>query len=72
MGHSQSGALPLAAALLNPTAAKGLVLVEPGACPANYTPEQIKTLATIPILVVFGIIATRRQESRHDRRGDFF
>ena len=54
MGHSQSGPFPLAAALLNPTAAKGLVLVEPGRCPANYTDEQIKTLAAIPILAVFG------------------
>ena len=54
MGHSQSGAFPLAAALLNPSAARGLVLVEPGNCPSNYTDEQIKTLATLPILVVFG------------------
>jgi pimeloyl-ACP methyl ester carboxylesterase len=54
MGHSQSGAFPLAAALLNPTAAKGLVLVEPGGCPGRFTDEQIKTLATIPILAVFG------------------
>ena len=41
MGHSQSGSFPLEAALLNPTAAKGLVLVEPGRCPA-YTDEQIE------------------------------
>lgn len=54
MGHSQSGPFPLAAALLNPTAAKGLVLVEPGRCPTNYTAEQIKTLASVPILFVFG------------------
>ena len=54
MGHSQSGSFPLAAALLNPAAAKGLVLVEPGSCPANYTDEQIATLAKVPILVVFG------------------
>jgi pimeloyl-ACP methyl ester carboxylesterase len=54
MGHSQSGPFPLEAALLSPTAAKGLVLVEPGRCPATYTDEQIKTLATLPILVVFG------------------
>ena len=54
MGHSQSGSFPLAAALLNPAVAKGLVLVEPGGCPPNYTDEQIKTLATLPILVVFG------------------
>jgi pimeloyl-ACP methyl ester carboxylesterase len=54
MGHSQSGAFPLAAALLNPAAAKGLVLIEPGGCPGQYTDEQIKTLAAIPVLVVFG------------------
>ena len=35
-------------------AMKGLVLVEPGTCPANYTAEQIATLAKMPILVVFG------------------
>lgn len=34
--------------------AKGLVLVGPGGCPPNYTDEQIKTLATLPILVVYG------------------
>ena len=54
MGHSQSGSFPLAAALLNPAAMKGLVLVEPGSCPANYTNDQIGTLAKLPILVVFG------------------
>ena len=54
MGHSQSGSFPLAAALLNPGAMKGLVLVEPGSCPATYTAEQISTLAKIPLLVVFG------------------
>ena len=53
MGHSQSGSFPLEAALLNPTAAKGLVLVEPGRCP-EYSADQIKTLSTVPILVVFG------------------
>jgi pimeloyl-ACP methyl ester carboxylesterase len=54
MGHSQSGSFPLEAALLNPAAAKGLVLVEPGSCPARYTDEQIATLAKVPIVVVFG------------------
>jgi pimeloyl-ACP methyl ester carboxylesterase len=53
MGHSQSGSFPLEAALLDAKAAKGLVLVEPGRCPA-YTDDQVKTLATVPILVVFG------------------
>jgi len=54
MGHSQSGVFPLQAALLNPAAMKGLVLVEPGSCPAAYTDDQIKALSTVPILVVFG------------------
>ncbi len=54
MGHSQSGPFPLEAALLNPAATKALVLVEPGRCPDTYTDEQIKVLATVPILVVFG------------------
>ena len=54
MGHSQSGSFPLAAALLNPALAKGLVLVEPGTCPAAYSPEQIAALAKVPLLVVFG------------------
>jgi len=54
MGHSQSGSFPLEAALLNAAAAKALVLVEPGRCPDTYTEQQIKSLATIPILVVFG------------------
>jgi pimeloyl-ACP methyl ester carboxylesterase len=54
MGHSQSGPFPLESALLNPSVARGLVLVEPGRCPDTYTDEQIKALATVPILVVFG------------------
>ena len=54
MGHSQSGVFPLQAALLNPSVMKGLVLVEPGSCPATYTDDQINALATVPILIVFG------------------
>lgn len=54
MGHSQSGSFPLAAALLDPKATKGLVLVEPGTCPGSYTDAQIDTLASVPLLVVFG------------------
>jgi len=54
MGHSQSGSFPLAAAMLNLAAMKGLVLVAPATCPANYTAEQIATLAKLPLLVVFG------------------
>lgn len=53
MSHSQSGAYPLEAALVNPAGIKGIVLVEPGVCP-DYTDQQITTLAKLPILVVFG------------------
>ena len=53
MGHSQSGSFPLEAALLNPASTKGLVLVEPGRCPA-YTNEQVASLSSVPLLVVFG------------------
>ena len=56
MGHSQSGRFPLEAALTDPTGIKGLVALEPaGGCNATvYTDQQISTLATVPILVVFG------------------
>ena len=54
IGHSQSGRFPLEAALLDPAVTKGLVLVEPGVFPAPYTDEQVKTLAKVPVLVVFG------------------
>jgi pimeloyl-ACP methyl ester carboxylesterase len=53
MGHSQSGSFPLEAALIDPAKTKGLVLVEPGRCP-QYTAEQVASLATVPLLVVFG------------------
>jgi pimeloyl-ACP methyl ester carboxylesterase len=54
MGHSQSGPFPLEVALLNPGATKALVLVEPGRCPDTYTDDQVKVLAKVPILAVFG------------------
>jgi len=54
MGHSQSGAFPIEAALVNPAGIKGMVLVEPGACPSTYTDQQIASLKSIPVLVVFG------------------
>src|SRR4029079_3237987 len=54
MGHSQSGSFPVAASLLNPSVVKGLVLVEPGGCPGNLTDEQIKALAALPVLAIFG------------------
>jgi pimeloyl-ACP methyl ester carboxylesterase len=54
VSHSQSGSFPLEAALVNSTGIKGMVLVEPGVCPATYTDAQIATLARLPILIVFG------------------
>lgn len=53
LGHSQSGSFPLYSALLDPKVARGLVIVEPGSCP-QLTDEQVRTLAPIPMLVVFG------------------
>lgn len=54
MGHSQGGAFPLEAALLDPSGITGMILVEPGTCSARYTDDQVRTLARIPTLVVFG------------------
>ena len=55
MGHSETGELPLQAALTNPGGVRGLILVEPGGCNSTvFTDQQIATLATKPILVVYG------------------
>jgi hypothetical protein len=55
LGHSQTGSLPLDAILANPNAVKAAALVEPGGCRATrWTDDEIATLATKPILVVFG------------------
>jgi pimeloyl-ACP methyl ester carboxylesterase len=57
MGHSQGGRHPLDAALVNPKGVKGAIVIEPSGAGCNsavYTDQQITTLATIPILVVYG------------------
>ena len=56
MAHSQSGRYPLDAALVNASGVRGLIVTEPpGGCGATvYTDQQIATLATVPILVLFG------------------
>jgi pimeloyl-ACP methyl ester carboxylesterase len=57
LGHSQSGAFPLDAALADPAGVKGAVIVEPGAngCKSTvYTEAEISILGRIPTLVVFG------------------
>ncbi|MBE2321134.1 hypothetical protein FYK61_11630 [Xanthomonas citri] len=55
LGHSQAGTYPLEAALLKPDSVKAMILVEPGSCNAeSWSQDQIKTLAKIPLLVVYG------------------
>lgn len=53
ISHSQSGSFPLEVALVNSSCVEGIVMVEPGFIP-SYSDEQIKTLATKPILIVYG------------------
>lgn len=51
MSHSQSGIYPFQTAALNKQGIAGIVAVEPGECPKV---DEAKSLAGIPILVVFG------------------
>jgi len=55
MGHSETGALPLDAALTRPEGIKAVILVEPGGCQADtWSNEQIARFARLPILALFG------------------
>lgn len=55
LGHSESGTVPLDAAMVSTNGIKGLVLVEPGGCEADrWTQEQLATFSKIPVLAVFG------------------
>ena len=53
MGHSESGFFPEEAALINPAGVKGIVSIEMG-CTTTLKPDQLSTLAKIPILIMFG------------------
>jgi hypothetical protein len=53
MGHSESGFFPEEAALIDPAGVKGIVSIEM-ACTTTMTPQQLSTLAKIPILIMFG------------------
>lgn len=53
MGHSESGFFPEEAAMINPAGVKGIVSIEMG-CTTTLKPEQLSTLAKIPILIMFG------------------
>jgi pimeloyl-ACP methyl ester carboxylesterase len=55
LGHSQSGAFPLEVALLDSSKILASVIVEPGSCNGSgWTDEQIKTLAKVPTLILYG------------------
>src|SRR5579863_9145697 len=53
IGHSESGFFPEEAALIDPTGVRGIVSIEM-ACTTNMNPQQLATMAKIPILVMFG------------------
>jgi len=52
MGHSESGFFPEQAALVDPSAVRGLISIEMGCL--DLKPEEIATIAKIPTLVMFG------------------
>jgi len=55
MGHSEAGFYPELAALQNASGLRGLISLEPATCfAATLSKEQIRALARIPTLVVFG------------------
>ena len=54
VSHSQSGAFPLETALRSREGIRGMVLLEPGGTGSGYSEEQIKQLAGIPLLIIFG------------------
>ncbi|MFB0872608.1 MULTISPECIES: hypothetical protein [unclassified Sphingobium] len=55
LGHSQAGRFPFETALLDPRGIRSLIAVEPPGCNSSgYSDEQIRRLAKLPILVVFG------------------
>jgi pimeloyl-ACP methyl ester carboxylesterase len=53
IGHSESGFFPEEAAMINPAGVKGIVSIEMG-CTTTLNPQQLSTLAKIPILIMFG------------------
>jgi len=52
MGHSESGFFPEQAALVDPSAVRGLISIEMGCL--DLKPEEIAIIAKIPTLVMFG------------------
>ncbi len=55
VSHSQSGHFPMEAALINSKGIRAIVAVEPGTCRGeDYTDAQIRQLAGIPTLIIYG------------------
>ena len=52
ISHSQSGIYPFETARLNPAGIRGIVSIEPGACPA--ADSDMSSLKGIPVLVLWG------------------
>ena len=52
ISHSQSGIYPFETARLNPAGIRGIVSIEPGACPA--ADSDLSSLKGIPVLVLWG------------------
>ncbi len=52
ISHSQSGIYPFQTANLNPAGIRGIVSIEPGACPA--ADSDMSSLKGIPVLVLWG------------------
>jgi pimeloyl-ACP methyl ester carboxylesterase len=69
MGHSQSGAFPLGAALLNPAAAKGLVLVEPVVVRPVTATKRSRRWPRFPFSSSSATTVTRRQVSGRSHSG---
>jgi hypothetical protein len=56
LAHSQSGAFPLQATLINPGAVKGNIVIDgcPGTGAANLTDTELATVVNVPMLGVLG------------------
>jgi hypothetical protein len=52
ISHSQSGIYPFQSIALNPAGIKGIVSIEPGACPSAT--GDLKPYLNVPILVLWG------------------
>jgi hypothetical protein len=54
LGHSESSFYPERVALIDSAHVRGMISLETAFCPATFAPNELATLAKIPLLVVFG------------------